>query len=176
MWWLPSTESDDCDLLKDYRSWTDTGLAAAIEETREQLDEDLREDERVLSDTNFLLDYLDEDRPASEDAKALLEANSDRDYRIPSIAFFEVLRGGVRLHGAAGVADLIEQLSWADHLPLTSRSAREAALINGEFEQAGQKINLGDVLIAGTVREAGGTIVTCDSHFEHVDDLDVKIY
>ena len=127
-------------------------------------------------DTNFLIDYLDEDRPASEDAKALLEANPDRDYRIPSVAFFEVLRGGARLRGTAGVADLIEQLSWADHLPFTPRSAREAALIDGELEQSGQKINLGDVLIAGTVREADGTIVTRDSHFEHVDDLDVKIY
>lgn len=49
VWWLPSTESDDRDLLKGYGSWTDTGLAAAVEETRDQLDEDLREDERVLS-------------------------------------------------------------------------------------------------------------------------------
>lgn len=127
-------------------------------------------------DTNFLIDYLDEERPASEDTKALLEANPDREYRIPSVAFFEVLRGGARLRGTAGIADLIEQLSWADHLPLTPRSVREAALIDSELEQSGQKINLGDVLIAGTVRETGGTIVTRDNHFEHVDDLDVKIY
>lgn len=127
-------------------------------------------------DTNFLIDYLDEDRSASEDAKALLEANPDREYRIPSIAFFEVLRGGARLRGAAGVADLIEQLSWADHLPLTPLAAREAALIDGELERSGQKINLGDVLIAGTVRKAGGTIVTRDNHFENVDSLDVATY
>lgn len=127
-------------------------------------------------DTNFLIDYLDEDRPASENAKALLEANSDREYRIPSVAFFEVLRGGARLRGAAGVTDLIEQLDWADHLPLTPSAAREAALIDGELEQSGQKINLGDVLIAGTVREASGTIVTRDSHFENVDGLNVKRY
>lgn len=48
VWWLPPTESDR-DLLKGYGSWTGTGLGAAVEETREQLDEDLREDERVLS-------------------------------------------------------------------------------------------------------------------------------
>lgn len=127
-------------------------------------------------DTNFLNDYLDEDRSASEDAKALLEANPNREYRIPSVAFFEVLRGGARLRGAAGVADLIEQLSWADHLPLTPPAAREAALIDGELERSGQKVNLGDILIAGTVREAGGTIVTRDSHFENVDSLDVATY
>ncbi|WP_336345962.1 PIN domain-containing protein [Halalkalicoccus ordinarius] len=127
-------------------------------------------------DTNFLIDYLDEDRPASEGAKALLEANPNREYRIPSVALFEVSRGGARLRGAAGVADLIEQLSWADPLPLTLLSAREAALIDGELEKFGQKINLGDVLIAGTVREASGTIVTRDSHFEHVEGLDVRRY
>lgn len=127
-------------------------------------------------DTNFLIDYLDEERAASEDAKALLEANPDREYRIPSVAFFEVLRGGARLRGAAGVADLIEQLDWGDHLPLTPLSAREAALIDGELTSAGQQINLGDVLIAGIVREANGTIVTRDSHFEHVPDLAVKTY
>ncbi|WP_084383820.1 PIN domain-containing protein [Halalkalicoccus paucihalophilus] len=127
-------------------------------------------------DTNFLIDYLDREREASADAKALLESNPDREYRIPSVALFEVLRGGARLRGAAGVADLIEQLNWADHLPLTPPAAREAALIDGELETSGQKINLGDVLIAGTVREASGTIVTRDSHFENVDGLYIKRY
>lgn len=127
-------------------------------------------------DTNFLIDYLDEQRESSADAKALLEANPDRAYCIPSVAFFEVLRGGARLRGTAGVADLIEQLNWADHLPLTPLSAREAACIDGELTAAGQQINLGDVLIAGTVREAEGTIVTRDRHFEYIDDLAVKTY
>ncbi|ADJ16796.1 PIN domain-containing protein [Halalkalicoccus jeotgali] len=127
-------------------------------------------------DTNFLIDYVDTEREASEDAKALLESNPDRAYRIPSVALFEVLRGGARLRGAAGVADLIEQLDWADHLPLTPPAAREAVLVDGELETSGQKINLGDVLIAGTVREASGTIVTRDSHFANVDGLDVKRY
>lgn len=49
VWWLPPTESDNRDLLKGYGSWTGSGLSGAVEETREQLDEDLREDERVLS-------------------------------------------------------------------------------------------------------------------------------
>lgn len=49
VWWLPPATSEDRDLLKGYGSWTGAGLAAAVEETREELDEDLREDERVLS-------------------------------------------------------------------------------------------------------------------------------
>lgn len=130
----------------------------------------------LCPDTNFLIDYLDEDRSASKDVKAFLEANPKREYHIPSVALFEVLRGGARLRGATGVADLIEQLSWANHLPLTPLAARESALIDGELTNAGQQINLGDVLIAGIVREAGGTVVTRDRHFERVDGLNVKIY
>ena len=50
VWWVPTTdESEDRDVLAGYGSWTGTGLSAAVEETREELDEDLREDERVLS-------------------------------------------------------------------------------------------------------------------------------
>jgi hypothetical protein len=45
----PSTDKDERDVLKGYGSWTGSGLSAAVEETREQLDEDLREDDRVLS-------------------------------------------------------------------------------------------------------------------------------
>jgi predicted nucleic acid-binding protein len=130
----------------------------------------------LCPDTSFLLDYLDEDRPAAADAKAYLDARQEREYRIPSVAFFEVLRGGARLRGPAGVADLVEQLGWADHLPLTPAASREAALVDGELVDAGEEINLGDVLIAGTVREAGGTVLTHDDHFERVENLDVETY
>lgn len=127
-------------------------------------------------DSSFLLDYLDADRPATADAKAFLEAHADREYRIPAIAYFEVLRGGARLRGAAGVTDLIEQLEWADRLPFTPAGARETALIDGELAGAGEEINLGDVLIAGSVREAGGTVLTRDDHFERVEGLAVETY
>jgi predicted ArsR family transcriptional regulator len=50
VWWVPvSDESDERDVLAGYGSWTGTGLSAAVEKTREELDEDLREDERALS-------------------------------------------------------------------------------------------------------------------------------
>ena len=130
----------------------------------------------LCPDTSFILDYLDEDRSASADAKAFLEANDGAEYAIPAVAYFEVLRGGARLRGPAGVADLVDQLAWADRLPLTPAGAREAALIDGELKDAGDDINLGDVLIAGNIREAGGTVLTRDGHFERVEGLDVETY
>lgn len=48
VWWVPPGD-EGRDVLAGYGSWTGTGLSAAVEETREQLDADLREDERVLS-------------------------------------------------------------------------------------------------------------------------------
>lgn len=48
VWWVPPAD-EDRDVLAGYGSWTGTDLSAAVEETREQLDEDLRESDRVLS-------------------------------------------------------------------------------------------------------------------------------
>jgi predicted nucleic acid-binding protein len=127
-------------------------------------------------DGSFLLDYLDEDRPASTDAKAFLEAHPHREYQISTIAMFGVPRGGARLRGPTDVADLIEQLDWADQLPFTMAGAREAALIDDELASEGDEINLGDVLIAGSVREADGAVVTRDDRFQRVDGLDVESY
>ena len=43
-------------------------------------------------------------------------------------------------------------------------------------KQRVKRINLGDVLIAGIVREAGGSIVTGDNHFKRIDGLDFISY
>lgn len=48
VWWVPPAD-EDRDLLAGFGSWTGSGLSAAVEETREELDEDLREDDRALS-------------------------------------------------------------------------------------------------------------------------------
>ena len=49
VWWVSPAADEEHDVLAGYGSWTGTGLSAAVEETHEQLDEDLREDDRVLS-------------------------------------------------------------------------------------------------------------------------------
>lgn len=49
VWWIPSTEGGERDVLAGYGSWTGTGLSEAVEKGREELDEDLREDGRALS-------------------------------------------------------------------------------------------------------------------------------
>lgn len=130
----------------------------------------------LCPDTSFVLDYLDENRSASADAKAFLEVNNGAEYAIPAVAYFEVLRGGARLRGPAGVADLVDQLAWADRLPLTPAGTREAALIDGKPKDAGDDINLGDVLIVGNVRKTDDTVLTRGGHFERVEGLQVETY
>ncbi len=46
VWWVPLDAERD--VLAGYGSWTGPGLSAAVEQTHEQLDENLREDDRVL--------------------------------------------------------------------------------------------------------------------------------
>jgi hypothetical protein len=48
VWWIPPSD-EDRDVLAGFGSWTGSGLSAAVEETREELDENLREDGRALS-------------------------------------------------------------------------------------------------------------------------------
>jgi predicted ArsR family transcriptional regulator len=48
VWWVPPAD-EERDVLVGFGSWTGSGLSAAVEETREELDEDLREDGRALS-------------------------------------------------------------------------------------------------------------------------------
>lgn len=48
VWWIPPAD-EDRDVLAGFGSWTGSGLSAAVEETREELDENLREDGRALS-------------------------------------------------------------------------------------------------------------------------------
>ncbi|WP_331234239.1 helix-turn-helix domain-containing protein [Natronorarus salvus] len=48
VWWAADAAKER-DVLSGYGSWTGTGLSEAVEETHQQLDDDLRERDRVLS-------------------------------------------------------------------------------------------------------------------------------
>lgn len=52
----------------------------------------------------------------------------------------------------------------------------ESLVIAAELLDAGDRIKLGDALIAGVCRHNGARIVTRDHHFDRVDGLDVETY
>jgi len=123
-------------------------------------------------DTSALVDYLH----GTDAMAAFLEANQERPLFAPTVALHEVFVGAARLRGVEDVEDAREDLDWVEPLELTADGAAEAALIEAELEDAGAKIEAMDTLIAGVVREAGGTLVTRDSHFDRVAGLDVQTY
>jgi tRNA(fMet)-specific endonuclease VapC len=124
-------------------------------------------------DSSFLIDYLD----GHPDAQTYLE-DPDRpagSFYTPSHVFFE-LYDGVGESADRTLDEVDDAIDWVTPIPFTAASAREAIKIKDELQANGNAINLKDVLIAGTVREAGGTIVTRDRHFENVAGLHVESY
>jgi predicted nucleic acid-binding protein len=126
----------------------------------------------IAFDATFLLDYLD----GVDDTARYLEANEDSPFFAPTLVVFEVYRRVARVGGRDGIERVMSDLDWIEPLPLSEPAAREAALVEAELLDRGDRINLGDALIAGTCRHHGAQIVTRDSHFDRVDGLEVDRY
>lgn len=126
----------------------------------------------IAFDTSFLLDYLD----GVAATATYLEDHEDKPFFAPSLVLFEVYRGAARTGGREHVAQATDSLDWIDPLPLDAPAAREAALIEAELIEHGERINLGDTLIAGVCRHNGARIVTRDGHYDRVAELTVETY
>ncbi|PSP55668.1 VapC toxin family PIN domain ribonuclease [Halobacteriales archaeon QS_1_67_19] len=123
-------------------------------------------------DTSFLLDYLD----ADETTREFLADHEDKPFFAPALALFEVHRGAARTGGREQVERVANGVDWVEPLPQTRATAREAALIEAELLDTGNRIKLGDILIAGICRHNGARIVTRDDHFDRIEDLEVLTY
>lgn len=123
-------------------------------------------------DTNALIDYLDGKDAIGE----FLEEHETQPYFCPTIALHEVFVGAARMRGKDGVQDARADLDWVEPLPLSADGAAEAALVKAELLDSGTPIGAMDTLIAGTIREVGGTLITADEHFKRVDGLEVERY
>lgn len=126
----------------------------------------------IAFDTSFLLDYLD----GVDDTAAYLEAHEDAPLFAPSLVLFEVYRGVVRTGGRDEIDRVTSALDWVEPLSLSNAAAKEAALVEAELLDSGERINLGDTLIAGVCRHNGARIVTRDDHFDRVDGLETETY
>jgi tRNA(fMet)-specific endonuclease VapC len=124
-------------------------------------------------DSSFLIDYLD----GHPDTQTYLgdPGRPAGSFYTPSHVFFE-LYDGVDESTDRTLDEVDDAIDWVTPIPFTAASACEAIKIKNELQANGTAINLKDVLIAGTVREAGGTIVTRDGHFANVAGLRVDTY
>jgi predicted nucleic acid-binding protein len=123
-------------------------------------------------DTSALIDYL----KGKEAVGAYINDHENEPLFAPSVALYETFVGAARLRGSDGVTAVQDDLSWVVELELSAAGAAEAALVEAELRDAGTPIGSLDTLIAGMVREAGGTVVTGDDHFERVAGLGVERY
>jgi len=126
----------------------------------------------IAFDTSFLLDYLDGVEATAE----YLADHEEKPFFAPSLALFEAYRGAARTGGREQIERVVPALDWAEPLPLEDAAAQEAALIEAELLDAGERVNLGDTLIAGVCRHNGARIVTRDRHFDRVQGLEVQQY
>lgn len=118
-------------------------------------------------DTSFLVDYLKKKDYTLE----YLEENGNEVFYASSITLFELFRGQLKSQGESDIEGFKQNINWLNQKELDEEVAEEAAKIEKELEEKGEKINLADVLIAGSARKAGSKIVTGDSDFDDVPEI-----
>lgn len=122
------------------------------------------------ADTSLLIDLLDPEADHHEAADAWY-ADHDGPLFAPAFVKWEVYRGADDRLG-----DVRTTLEDVVTLDLTEAAAAEAAQIEHETRADGEQLSAPDCLVAGIVREAGGMLITRDSDFGVVDDLDCGWY
>jgi len=122
-----------------------------------------------LLETSYLVDYV----KGREVARTYFEDHEHEVLSASTISMFE-LAFGVAWDGDRDVRDLRESLGWVDFLDFSASDALEAATIQSELQSAGDRIPIGDVMIAGVARNRGATLVSADGHYERIDGLAVE--
>jgi tRNA(fMet)-specific endonuclease VapC len=122
-----------------------------------------------LLETSYLVDY----EKGREVAREYYQMHRHESLAASSVSMFE-LAFGVTWDDHRQVEILQESLSWVDFLDFSVPDAIEAARIQAELQSAGERIPIGDLLIAGVARNRGYTLVAGDDHFNRVDGLSVE--
>lgn len=116
----------------------------------------------LVLDNTLLSDYLDGEEPARQ----FLQQHDGRVWAVPSIVLYEAYMGSV--HGYVdGTPSTIRQAVTAsmEILPVTERTADEAASLQDELLERGVPADHPDALIPASAREHGGLFATAEKHF-----------
>jgi predicted nucleic acid-binding protein len=125
---------------------------------------------KLVLDTNIYCDYA-EGLPHVVD----FLATYGEDIFLPSIVLGELTYGfmkGSRLQfNEKKLQEIIKKLK-IEIIEVDQNVSRKYAIIYLSLVKKGTKIPINDVWIAACCMEVGGTLVTRDQHFQHVDQIE----
>jgi len=130
----------------------------------------------LVLDNNLLSDYLD----GKQAAKTFLQRFESESWAISGIVLYEAYMGSVHGYIDGDVGTIREAVTASmDVLPVTARTAEEAAELQEQLLDRGVPADHPDTLIAASAREHSGRFATAEKHFwnDSVQDvIDVVEY
>lgn len=124
-----------------------------------------------LLDTSFLVDF----ERGRDSARAFFDEHEHEPIAASTVSLFE-LAFGVVWDGERDLQILQDSLQWVDLLEFSADDAIAAARIQAELQEAGERLPIGDVMIAGVARNRGARVVAGDGHFEAIEGISVHRY
>ena len=128
---------------------------------------------KLVLDTNIYCDYA-EGLPHTVD---FLATRGD-DIYLPSIVLGELTYGfmrGIRQQfNEKKLQEIIKKLK-IEIIDINQNVSRKYAIIYLSLVKKGTKIPINDVWIAACCMEVGGTLLTGDQHFQHVDQIETVL-
>ena len=128
---------------------------------------------KLVFDTNIYCDFAE---GISQTVDIL--ATVGQKLYMPAVVIGELsygfLKGSRRIANEQKLDEVIELLE-IQVIDITRSVASKYGLIYLSLVQKGKKIPLNDVWIAACCMEVGGTLLTRDHHFNHVDQIDKMI-
>ena len=128
---------------------------------------------KLVLDTNIYSDYA-EGLPAIVDFLAI----HGEDILLPSIVLGELsygfMKGSRQRFNEKKLQEFIRKLK-IEIIDVNQNVARKYGIIYLSLVKKGAKIPINDVWIAACCMETGGTLVTRDRHFRHVDQIEAMV-
>jgi len=128
---------------------------------------------KLVLDTNIYCDYA-EGIPNVVDYMAI----HGEDIFLPSIVIGELtygfMKGSRQKFNERKVQEIIKKLQ-VEIIDVNQNVSRKYALIYLSLVKKGTKIPINDVWIAACCMEVGGTLLTRDRHFRHVEQIETMV-
>ena len=100
------------------------------------------------------------------------------DFFLPSIVIGELtygfMKGSRQIFNEKKLQEIIRKLQ-IDIINVNQNVSRKYALIYLSLVKKGTKIPINDVWIAACCMEIGGTLLTRDRHFDHVEQIETMV-